>query len=75
MTHAILSLQSLSKKLFQWLWGNPMKSNAEECHLIKSTNEHIGFQLGSSLIARSDCEKMLGLKIDYKLKFDENLLQ
>ena len=50
----ILSLQNSSKKLFQWLVDNLMKGNAEKCHLIMSTNESGDFQLGSSLIQRSD---------------------
>ena len=38
-----------------------------------STNESVDFQLGSSLIQRSDCEKMLGVETDYKLNFDEDV--
>ena len=55
-----------------------MKANAEKCHLIMSTNESVDFQLGGSLIERSDCDKILGVKIDYKLNFDirvKNLMQ
>ena len=36
-----------------------------------STNESVDFQLGCSLIERSDCEEILGVKIDYKLNFEE----
>ena len=46
-----------------------MQGNAEKYHLIMSKNEPVDFQLGSSLIVRSDCEKMLGVKIYYKLNF------
>ena len=67
----ISSLQSSSKKLFQWLSDNQMKGNTEKCHLIMSTDQTVNFQFGGSLIERSDCEKMLGVKIDYKLNFDE----
>ena len=49
-----------------------MKGNAEKCNLIMSTDESVDFQLGASLIERSECEKMLGVKIDYKLNFDEH---
>ena len=38
-----------------------------------STDQSDNFQLGGSLIERSDCEKMLGVKIDYKLNFDEHV--
>ena len=50
-----------------------MKGNAEKCHLIISTNESVDFQLGGSLIEWSDIEKMLPVKIDYKLNFDKHV--
>ena len=36
-----------------------------------NTNESVEILLGSSLIVRSNCEKMFGVKIDYKLNLDE----
>ena len=50
-----------------------MKGNTEKYHLIMSTKELADFQLGGSLIVRSNCEKYLGLKINYKLNFDEHV--
>ena len=38
-----------------------------------STYQSVNFQLAGSLIKRSDCEEMLGFKIDYKLNFDEHM--
>ena len=38
-----------------------------------STDQSDNFQLRGSLIEGSDCEKMLGVKIDYKLNFDEHV--
>ena len=38
-----------------------------------NTDKSVVFQLGGSLIQRSDCEKMLGVKIDYKLNFDKHV--
>ena len=70
----ILSLQNFSKNFFQWLSDNPMKGNTEKCYLIMSTNESVDFQLGGSIIDRSDCEKMLGVTIDYKLNFEVKLI-
>ena len=49
-----------------------MKGSTETCHLIMSTDQSVNFQLSGSLRERSDCEKMLGVKIDYKLNFDEH---
>ena len=51
----ISSLQSSFKKLFQWLSDNQMKGNTEKYHLIMSTDQSVNFQLGDSLIGRSDC--------------------
>ena len=48
-----------------------MKDNTEKCHLIMKTNESVDIQLGSLLAVRSDWEKVLGVKIDYKLNFDK----
>ena len=67
----ILSLQSSSKKLFQWLSDKQIKGNTEKCHLIISTDRSVNFQLGGSHIERSDCEKMLGVKTDCQLNFDK----
>ena len=69
----ISSLQSSSKNLFQWLSDNQIKGNTEKCHLIMSTDQSVNFQPGGSLIERSDCEKVLGVKIDYKLNFDKHV--
>ena len=48
-----------------------MKDNPEKCHLIVSTDQSVNVQLGGSLLERSDYEKMLVVKIDYKLNFDK----
>ena len=54
----------LPKNLFHfpWLSDTQMKGNTEKRHLIMSTDQSINVQLGGSLIERSDCEKMLGVK-------------
>ena len=44
-----------------------MKGSTEKCHLIISTDQSVNFQLSGLLIERSDCEKMLAIKIDYNL--------
>ena len=40
-----------------------MKSIAKKCNPLISTKVSIDFQLGESLRERSDCEKMLGVKL------------
>ena len=43
-----------------------MKGNTDKCHLIMSTNYAQEIQIGESLIKTSICEKLGGIKIDYK---------
>ena len=47
-----------------------MKRNTDKCHLIESTNNAPELKVGDSLIKTSTCEKLVGVKIDYKLTFD-----
>ena len=69
----INDLQLSAEKLFRWFSDNQMKGNTDKCHLIMSTNSNPEIQVGDSLIKASDCEKLLGLKIDYKLNFDNHV--
>ena len=66
-------LQVSAEKRFQWFSNNQMKGNADQCHLITSTNNATELQIGDSSIKTSNCEKLLGVKIDYKLTFDEHV--
>ena len=50
-----------------------MKGNADKCHLIMSKNDTPALNIGESFIKTSNCEKFLGVKIDYKLTFDEHV--
>ena len=65
----INDLRLSAEKLFRWFSDNQMKGNTYKCHLIMSTNNNPEIQVGDSLIKSSDCEKLLGLKIDCKLNF------
>ena len=44
-----------------------------KCHLIMRTGQSVNFKLGDSFKGRSDCEKILLVKIDYKLNFDKHV--
>ena len=60
----ILSLQVSAEKLFQWFSNDQMNRNTDKYHLIVSTDEPIEIRVGESLIKCSNCEKLLGVKID-----------
>ena len=50
-----------------------MKGNIGKCHLIMSINNVTELRFGDCSIKNSNCEKLLGVKIDYKLTFDEHV--
>ena len=50
-----------------------MKENTDICHLIMSTNNTPELKVGDPLIKTSTCEKLLGVKINYKLTFDNHV--
>ena len=50
-----------------------MQGNSGICHLILSTNEPAQIQIGESLTESTNCEKLLGGKIDSKRSFDKHI--
>ena len=66
----INDLQLSAEKLFRWFSDNQIKGNTDKSHLTMSTNNTPELNVGDSLIKTSTCEKLLGVKIDYKLAFD-----
>ena len=52
-----------------------MQGNSGKCHQTLSTNEPAQIQIGESLIESTNCEKLLGVKIDSKLSFNKTSKQ
>ena len=50
-----------------------MKGNTDKCHLIMCTINKPELKVADSLIKTSTCEKLLDVKIDYKLIFDNHV--
>ena len=63
----------LSMKLFKWFADNQMKANQDKYHLIVSKNENISMHSGPFEIKNTNCEKLLGIKFDSRLNFNEYL--
>ena len=66
-------LENNSINLFKWFSDSMMKANKDKCHLMVSSNEHASMKLDNIEIKNSNCEKLLGVKIDSKLNFKEHL--
>ena len=73
MTGVIKSLEEASTKLLKWFRDNLMKSNADKCHLLVSTNNTVTIRAENFDIKNSDCEKLLGVKFDHKLTFNSQI--
>ena len=60
-------------KLFKWFADNQMKANHVNCFLFVSKNENISMHSGPFEIKNTSCEKLLGIKFDSRLNFNEYL--
>ena len=64
-----LIITGIFQKSFQMMQGNSGK-----WHWILSTDEPTEVQVGESLIRSTNCEKLLGIKIDSKFSFDKHII-
>ena len=60
----IKTLENDSAKLFKWFSNNKMKANKDKYHLLLSNKERVTMKIGETEIKSSNCEKLLGIKID-----------
>ena len=69
------SLENVSSNLFQWFTENELKRNASKCHLLISSGENVYVNVGTSHIKNNVCERLLGINIDCKLRFENHINQ
>ena len=50
-----------------------MKGNTDKCHLLLSKDESSEIYKEDSIVESSTYEKLLGIKIDSKLRFDDHI--
>ena len=50
-----------------------MKGYENKCHVLLSTDETVQVNIGAARINISKCEKLLDIKIDRKLSFDDHI--
>ena len=63
----IKSLEEASSALFQWFDNNLLKNNPGKCHLLISNNESTTVKISEYEIKNSECENLLGVKLDWML--------
>ena len=49
------------------------KNNPDKCHLLISSNENITVKIGEYEVENSECEELLGAKLDWKLNCDDHI--
>ena len=67
------SLEKASKVLFERFENNLLKGNADRCHLLVSSSHIVSIRVSEYDIKNSECEKLLGVKFDNKLKFEKHI--
>ena len=73
LDEVIKSLEKDSIKLFQWFSDNQMKANHDKCHLLVSGKNNVTMNASGFKIKNTECEKLLGIKVDCGLKFENYL--
>ena len=72
----MILLRTLSKNQIVCLNGfknNLLRSNAKKCHLLVRTNGRVSMHVDRFDIDKSNTEKLLGLKFDRKLTFEDHI--
>ena len=59
--------------MFDWFKNNRLKSNPDKCHALVSTKTPLNIKIGEYTIDCSKCEKLLGVKIDVNLSFNDHI--
>ena len=58
--------------LFQWFSDNQMRANISKRCLLLNKNDEVTIRMGDTEIENSEYEKLLGIKVDTKLNFNEH---
>ena len=75
LNELLINLEHDSTLLVQWFEENYMKLNKEKCHLLVSGHkyEHIWIKINNYMIWENKNVKLLGVKIDSELKFNDHV--
>ena len=73
LDEVIKSLEKDSIKLFQWFSDNQKKENHDKCRLLVSGKNNGTMNASGFKIKNTECEKLLRIKVDCGLKFENYL--
>ena len=69
----IKSLEDDYINFFKWFLDNQIKGNSSKCHFVTSKQSCMNLKIGNINTENSTCEKLLVVKEDNKLNFNEHL--
>ena len=73
LDEVIKSLEEDTIKLFQLFSDNQMKANHDKCHILVSGKNNVTMNASGFKIKNTECEKLLEIKVDCGLKFENYL--
>ena len=74
ISDVLIKLENAAETLLQWFKDNRMKANPDKYHLlINNTKESFQIKIGNETVSNSKYEKLLGVKIDHELNFNEHV--
>ena len=74
ISDVLIKLESAAETLLQWFKDNRMKANPDKYHLlINNTKKSFQIKIGNETVSNSKYEKLLGVKVDHELNFNEHV--
>ena len=73
LEEVIQKLELTTNNLFEWFKNNHMKANTDKCHLLVTRYTDVTAKIGEFDVKNSREEKLLGVKIDSKLSFENHV--
>ena len=73
LEEVIQKLELITNNLFEWFKNNHMKANADKCHLLVTRDTDVTAKIGKFDVKISREEKLLGIKINIKLSFENHV--
>ena len=76
MDLVLSKLEKNTSTVFTWFQNNYLKVNSGKSHLLTTSDniQHININIGGNQLSSSKYEELLGILIDHKLAFENQLL-
>ena len=65
--------EEVGKVLFEWFSNNLLKANADNCHLVLSTDKPFSINIYNKVIKNSNNKKLLEINLNNRLGFDTHV--